>query len=71
VTGSDYPIGHVEPLRGLTKLMSNPFDSVSQSDAVRLMTRSDAGTMTLSADPASVAVDSIPDVQVLATSPAG
>ncbi len=71
VTGSDYPIDDLEPLRGLAKLMRNPFDSVSRSDALRLMTRSDAGTMTLSANPAEVDVDSLPDVKVLATSPSG
>jgi predicted amidohydrolase YtcJ len=69
VTGSDYPIDDLEPLRGLAKLMSNPFDSVSRTDALRLMTRSDAGTMTLSADPAEVGLDAITAIQVLATIP--
>ncbi|MGA7989557.1 MAG: amidohydrolase family protein [Candidatus Dormiibacterota bacterium] len=71
VTGSDYPIDDLEPLRGLAKLMSNPFDSLSRTDALRLMTRSDAGTMTLSVDPADVAVGSPSDIQVLATNPSG
>jgi hypothetical protein len=44
---------------------------VSRTDALRLMTRGNAGTMTLSADPAVVAVDAIADVQVLATNPTG
>jgi hypothetical protein len=51
--------------------MSNPFDSLSRTDALRLMTRSDAGTMTLTADPADVAVESPSDIQVLATKPSG
>ena len=69
VTGSDYPIDDLEPLRGLAKLLRNPFDSVSRSDALQLMTSADAGTITLSADPATVDVDVIADVQVLATNP--
>ncbi len=71
VTGSDYPIDRLEPLSGLAKLMRNPFDRLSRAVALRLMTRIEAGTVTLDADPASVDVDSLADLEVLRTSPAG
>jgi predicted amidohydrolase YtcJ len=69
VTGSDYPIDNLEPLRGLAKLLSNPLDTMSRADALRLMTRVESGTVTLSADPELVGVDDIHDMQVLATNP--
>ena len=67
VTGSDYPIDGLEPLRGLAKLLSNPFDRLSRDIALPLMTRADAGSVTLSADPGAVDVDAIADLEVLRT----
>ena len=67
VTGSDYPIDRLEPLRGLVKLLNNPFDRLSRDVALRLVTRADAGSVTLSADPGAVAVDDIASLEVLRT----
>jgi predicted amidohydrolase YtcJ len=71
ITGSDFPIDRLEPLSGLAKLMSNPFDALSRLDALRLMTNGAAGTVALSTDPATVDAGSIVDIEVLAANPAG
>ena len=65
VTGSDYPIDRLEPLHGLAKLMNNPFDHLPCDTALRLMSRADAGSVTLTADPATVDVDGIADIEVV------
>jgi hypothetical protein len=71
ITGSDYPIDGLEPLRGLAKLLRNPFDSLTQSVALGLMTRREAGTVTLSGDPEHGDARAIVSMRVIATAPAG
>jgi predicted amidohydrolase YtcJ len=70
VTGSDYPIDDLAPLGGLAKLVGNPFDQISGHDAWQLMTRVDAGTVTLSADPGSADIRALGEIAVLGTTPA-
>ncbi len=70
VTGSDYPIDRLEPLGGVVKLVANPFDQISVQDALRLMTRADAGTVTLSADPLAADTGGLSEIGVLGTAPA-
>lgn len=69
VTGSDYPIDKLEPLSGLAKLVGNPFDQMSLQDALPLMTRIEAGSVTLSADPERGDIGALGEITVLGTSP--
>ena len=69
VAGSDYPIAPLEPLIGLSRLLRNPFDEVTSSEAVEIMTVASAGTVTLSADPAEVDAGLLGEVQILSTAP--
>ena len=45
--------------------MNNPFDHLPCDTALRLMSRADAGSVTLTADPATVDVDGIADIEVV------
>lgn len=67
ICGSDYPIDGLEPLKGLQKLLRNPFDQLGAGAAVRLMTDGDLGTVTLSQDPRDAATDDIDKIEVIAT----
>jgi predicted amidohydrolase YtcJ len=62
ITGSDYPIDALDPIRGLQRLA----DIVGPAAALRLMTDAEAGTVVLSHDP----LDDLADLQVLETRPA-
>ena len=78
ITGSDYPIETQDPLTGLQHLVTGaavggepaagakPLDLTT---ALQLMTDPAAGTVTLSADPATVPNDSLHQLQVLSASP--
>jgi predicted amidohydrolase YtcJ len=63
ITGSDYPIEELSPLRGLEKLA----DQLGLETALRLMTDAEAGTTVLSADPAEAP---FADIEILETLPA-
>jgi predicted amidohydrolase YtcJ len=67
ICGSDYPIDSLEPLKGLQKLLRNPFDQLGPDAAVKLMTNGDLGTVTLSQDPRDATVDDIDKIEVIAT----
>ena len=71
ICGSDYPIDNLEPLRGLQKLLRNPFDQLDPGAAFRLMTDGDLGTVTLSQDPRDAAADDIDKIDVIATTVRG
>ena len=67
VTGSDFPIDDLSPLRGLQKLLTNPFDTISGEAALALMTDERAGSVVLSEDPLAVDPDRIGSIAVLST----
>ena len=67
ICGSDYPIDDLEPLKGLQKLLRNPYDRLEPGAAYRLMTDGDLGTVTLSQDPRDAAGDLIDKIGVIAT----
>ncbi|MGA2529820.1 MAG: amidohydrolase family protein [Acidimicrobiales bacterium] len=69
ITGSDFPIDGLEPLRGLVKLLHNPFDHLNREGAIALMTNADAGRMTLSANPYTVKDDELAALGILGTHP--
>lgn len=71
ICGSDYPIDDLEPLKGLQKLLRNPYDRLEPGDAFALMTDGAAGTVTLSQDPRDAASDDIPAIDVIATNVRG
>lgn len=62
ITGSDYPIDTLDPVKGLQRLA----DIVGPDTALRLMTSASAGTVVLSHDP----LEDLGDLQVLETQPA-
>jgi predicted amidohydrolase YtcJ len=62
ITGSDYPVEELSPLRGLEKLA----DQLGLETALRLMTDAEAGTTVLSADPAEAP---FADIEILETLP--
>ena len=67
ICGSDYPIDGLEPLKGLQKLLRNPFDQLGPGAAFSLMTDGDLGTVTLSQDPRDAAVGDIGKIEVIGT----
>jgi predicted amidohydrolase YtcJ len=62
ITGSDYPIDALDPIKGLQRLA----DIVGLETALDLMTDASAGTTVLSHDPR----EDLADLQVLETRPA-
>jgi predicted amidohydrolase YtcJ len=67
VSGSDFPIEPLAPLIGLRDLVAGT--ALSLPTALDLMADAGAGTVTLSADPATVAIEELAAIEVLATRP--
>jgi predicted amidohydrolase YtcJ len=70
VGGSDFPIDALEPLRGLQKLVRNPFSPMDVATAYSLMSSAGAGTVELGCSPMDCDEDEIGAIPVLSTTPA-
>jgi predicted amidohydrolase YtcJ len=69
VGGSDYPIDALAPLRGLQKLVQNPFGAMDVATAYALMSDASAGTVVLDRSPMDGDDDEIGSIAVRSTAP--
>jgi hypothetical protein len=74
ISGSDFPIEPLEPLRGLQALATGGdvgAPTLPVEKALALMTDASAGTVVLSDDPLRTAEDELASIEVVETRPAG